>query len=89
VSDGNPDPAAFTPARAIAELVDGREVSVTVDAQLGSPSNPLSSEEHLTKARACLAFAGLAGRADGLAQAMANFSAVADVGATVRALLAS
>jgi 2-methylcitrate dehydratase PrpD len=89
ITDDNADPAAFTPARAVAALSDGREISVTVEAQLGSPGNPLSSEEHLAKAQACLAFADLAERHEALAQTMANFSAVADVGAAVRALLAS
>ena len=89
ITDDNADPAAFTPARAVAALSDGRETSVTVEAQLGSPGNPLSSEEHLAKAQACLAFADLAERHEALAQTMANFSAVAEVGAAVRALLAS
>jgi 2-methylcitrate dehydratase PrpD len=58
-SDGNADPAAFVPARAIARLTDGREIVLDVTAQLGSPDFPMSRDEHLAKARACLAFVGL------------------------------
>lgn len=57
--DGNPDPAAFVPARAIARLNDGREIVLDVTAQLGSPDFPMSRDEHLEKARSCLAFVGL------------------------------
>jgi 2-methylcitrate dehydratase PrpD len=57
--DGNPDPAAFTPAVAIARTRDGRELTVEVAAQFGSPAWPLSREQHLEKARSCLAFGGL------------------------------
>ncbi|PVM83209.1 MmgE/PrpD family protein [Caulobacter radicis] len=58
-SDGNPDPAAFVPARAVARLKDGREIVLDVTAQLGSPDFPMSRDEHLEKARSCLAFVGL------------------------------
>ncbi len=58
--DDNPDPAAFVPAAAQAYLNDGRQISTQVTAQLGSPDWPLSVAQHLEKARACLAFAGLA-----------------------------
>ncbi|PXA85415.1 2-methylcitrate dehydratase [Caulobacter sp. D4A] len=58
-SDGNPDPAAFVPARAIAKLKDGREIVLDVAAQLGSPDFPMSRDEHLEKARSCLAFVGM------------------------------
>jgi 2-methylcitrate dehydratase PrpD len=56
--DGNPDPAAFVPAEAIARLTDGAIVRVPVVQQFGSPEWPLSREEHCAKARACLAFGG-------------------------------
>ncbi|AYV48326.1 2-methylcitrate dehydratase [Caulobacter flavus] len=58
-SDGNPDPAAFVPARAIALLKDGREIALDVTSQLGSPDFPMSRDEHLEKARSCLAFVGM------------------------------
>lgn len=58
-SDGNPDPAAFVPARAIARLKDGREIALDVTSQLGSPDFPMSRDEHLEKARSCLAFVGM------------------------------
>ena len=59
IADDNPDPAAFTPAAAVARLTDGREVRAAVSAQLGSPAWPLTRDQHLEKARACLAFAGM------------------------------
>lgn len=58
-SDGNPDPAAFVPARALARLKDGREIVLDVTAQLGSPDFPMSRDEHLEKAPSCLAFVGM------------------------------
>jgi 2-methylcitrate dehydratase PrpD len=56
VVNDNPDPAAFTPAHAVARLHDGRTLRVDVAAQFGSPQWPLSREQHLQKARDCLAF---------------------------------
>ncbi len=77
-ADDNPDPAAFTPARAVAHLSDGREVAVEVHAQFGSPAWRLTPAQHLEKARACLAFAGLEALHDPLAAAMAGFAAAPD-----------
>ena len=57
-TDDNPDPAAFTPAQAIATLVDGSTRQVVVQSQFGSPQWPLSRAQHDEKARACLGFAG-------------------------------
>jgi 2-methylcitrate dehydratase PrpD len=65
--DGNPDPAAFVPARAIATLVDGSKVSVDVTAQFGAPSWPLSQMEHLEKASRCLEFGGAGGQHEAVA----------------------
>lgn len=59
VADGNPDPAAFVPAYALATLRDGRELRVEVTAQLGAPEWPLTLDQHRAKALGCLAFAGL------------------------------
>jgi 2-methylcitrate dehydratase PrpD len=89
ISDDNPDPAAFTPARASAKLVGGAEAQVVIEAQLGSPADPLSREEHLAKAKACLAFAGLGDRHGALDALMADFSKVGDVGAAIRMVLAA
>ena len=58
--DGNPDPAAFVPAVATARLTDGHQAQVAVTALLGSPSFPLTREQHLAKAKDCLSFVGLA-----------------------------
>lgn len=70
INNGNPDLAAFVPARAIARTTDGRELVKAVSAQLGSPEWPLTPEQHLTKAFGCLEFAGLADAHDALAQAV-------------------
>ncbi len=59
IADDNPDPAAFVPAYASARLHDGRALRIDVTAQLGSPSFPLTLDQHRCKARDCLAFAGL------------------------------
>lgn len=58
-ADDNPDAAAFTPATATACLADGTVLTRTVTAQFGSPEWPLSRDEHLAKARTCLAFGGM------------------------------
>ena len=87
IADANPDPAAFTPAVAVAILQDGREAQVEVSAQLGSPADPLTEAQHLAKARACLAFAGLADRHERLAALMARFAEADDVGGAVAELL--
>lgn len=77
-ADDNPDPAAFVPAVLHAVLADGREVEVRIDAQFGSPERPLSREQHLDKARACLRFAGLEERAEPLADLFDRFETLAD-----------
>ena len=59
-TDDNPDPAAFTPALAVATLIDGTTRQVAVHAQFGSPQWPLDRAQHDEKARACMAFAGKA-----------------------------
>ena len=87
LADDNPDPAAFTPASATATTRDGREARVEISAQLGSPADPLSEAQHLAKARACLAFAGLEDRHAALAGLMTRFAGVDDVGAAVAKLL--
>ncbi|TWB45882.1 MmgE/PrpD family protein [Nitrospirillum pindoramense] len=77
-SDGNPDPAAFVPARAEALLTDGRALSQEVTVQFGAPAWPLTREEHLEKARRCLAFAGLEGAHQKLADACLAMAGAAD-----------
>ena len=59
VVNDNPDPAAFAPAEAVASLTDGREVRLTLQAQFGAPDWPLSRDQHMAKAAACLAFGDL------------------------------
>ena len=85
--DDNPDPAAFTPATATATCRDGRVLRVLVDAQLGSPGWPLSRAQHLAKARACLAFAGMEDRHDALAALVNTLADVPDVSAALNEVL--
>jgi 2-methylcitrate dehydratase PrpD len=70
VVDDNQDPAAFTPALATAVLSDGTRFEVSILAQLGSPALPLSLEQHLNKALACMVFAGMADRHQALSDAV-------------------
>jgi 2-methylcitrate dehydratase PrpD len=84
VADDNPDQAAFVPATATATTTDGQTMTHQVSAQFGAPEWPLSSEQHLAKASGCLAFAGLADRADALAGAMAGITDAADALAAIR-----
>jgi 2-methylcitrate dehydratase PrpD len=60
--DGSENPAAFIPQRAIAELADGRKVTVETDRLPGSPAAPLSREDQLAKLNACLGYGLGAGR---------------------------
>ncbi|PVM84084.1 2-methylcitrate dehydratase [Caulobacter radicis] len=77
-SDGNPDPSAFVPARAVARLKNGREIVLDVTAQLGSSELPMSRDEHLEKARSCLAFVGLEAVHAPLADLFDRFDTLAD-----------
>lgn len=77
-SDNNHDLAAFVPATGTATLTDGREFQIAVTRQFGSPEWPLSLDEHLNKAAACLAFGGLAESAGALADLMVQFETVDD-----------
>jgi 2-methylcitrate dehydratase PrpD len=85
VADGNPDQAAFVPARAEARLADGTVLGHAVAAQLGSPAWPLSTEQRMDKARACLVFAGLERCHDALAAAVAAMPEAEDALATIGA----
>ena len=58
-ADGSMDPAAFTPLVARATMPSGEVSEVVITAMLGAPSNPLTLEQHMEKARRCLAHAGL------------------------------
>jgi 2-methylcitrate dehydratase PrpD len=83
-ADGNPDPAAFTPATAVATLTDGATVRTEVTRQFGSPGWPLSREEHFAKARACLDFGELSEAYDALAPIFDRFDQVPDAAAALR-----
>ena len=82
-SNGNPDPAAFVPALAEAELIDGARVSLPVTRQFGAPDWPLSPAEHRAKVEACLTFGGLSDRRAAVRDAVAGIVAVTDVGAAL------
>ncbi|WP_397415919.1 MmgE/PrpD family protein [Phenylobacterium sp.] len=84
LADDNPDPAAFTPAEAIATLRDGRTLTARVTTQLGAPEQPLTPQQHLDKARACLAFAGLETVHDPLTALMASFHTLDDASQAFR-----
>lgn len=86
-TDDNPDPAAFAPATATAWLRDGRVLEVNVERQFGSPGWPLSREQHLDKARACLAFAGMDQVHEDLAALFDRLAGEADAGGAINAVL--
>ena len=83
----NPDPAAFVPARATAELRDGRRLVVDITAQLGSPAFPLTAEQHAAKARSCLAYAGLGALDAPLASLCERLRTLPDVALALRGVL--
>lgn len=77
-ADDNPDPAAFTPASLTVTTADGRTLTHTVTAQLGSPAQPLTRQQHLAKQAACLDFAGFGANAAAVADAIDEFETLAD-----------
>jgi 2-methylcitrate dehydratase PrpD len=82
----NPDPAAFTPQRAVARLRDGRVIEARVDQLLGAVSRPLSHEAQMEKFAANVAF-GLGAQAPDEASVIAliaELETCADVGALNR-----
>lgn len=85
IADGNPDPAAFVPARAVAVLTDGTKLSESVEAQWGAPAWPLSEADQAAKGRACLGFAGLGEQWEALTQAVAALPDTPDSAACLRA----
>ncbi len=78
------DPAAFVPAVAVARDLDGRESRHAVSVQFGSPDWPLSRDEHLGKALACLSFGGLAAIHPKLAEIIDRFDRLGDVAPVFR-----
>ncbi|MEC3947437.1 MmgE/PrpD family protein [Sphingobium sp. HWE2-09] len=85
VNDGNADPAAFVPARAVARLSDGRSLDMAIDAQLGSPQWPLTRQQHDDKALGCLSFGGLPAAHQPLIDAVAGLHDSDDAIASLRA----
>ncbi|NLR40400.1 MmgE/PrpD family protein [Novosphingobium sp. ERW19] len=78
INDGNPDLAAFVPARAVARTIDGQELTHAVAAQLGSPEWPLTEQQHSAKALGCLDFASLGDAHEALAQVVAGLERESD-----------
>ncbi|MCA3585786.1 MmgE/PrpD family protein [Phenylobacterium sp.] len=85
-ADDNPDPAAFTPATLTVSTTDGHLFRHTVTAQLGSPAQPLTLEQHLAKQAACLDFAGLGANAAVLADMIDRFETLPDAAAILSLL---
>jgi 2-methylcitrate dehydratase PrpD len=79
-ADDGDDPAAFVPLQAIFTSRSGARSHVLIDAMLGAPSHPLSREQHLEKARRCLAHAGLESVHAGLAEAIDRLDRSVDAG---------
>ena len=77
-ADANPDPAAFVPALAAAQMTDGRRAEIAVPVQFGAPGWPLTHAQHLAKARACLAFAGMEHVHQALAEAAFSLDTMED-----------
>ncbi|MET0210981.1 MAG: MmgE/PrpD family protein [Burkholderiaceae bacterium] len=88
-ADGNPDPAAFVPAVLEATLRDGRVLRHAVTRQFGSPEWPLSREEHLAKAQACLRFGGQGAIHERLAGLMPVLAAERDAVGALHGVLAT
>jgi 2-methylcitrate dehydratase PrpD len=84
VSEEGSDPAAFTPLRANAVTTDGLRFETEVVDMLGSPANPLTRDQHLQKARLCLAHAGLEAAHERLATAIAGLDRAHDVALSLR-----
>jgi 2-methylcitrate dehydratase PrpD len=82
--DGGTDPAAFAPLVAVARTRGGETFEVWIEAMLGAPSNPLTFEQHMDKARRCIAHAGDDGAHAALWDAVASLETSDDAGATLR-----
>jgi 2-methylcitrate dehydratase PrpD len=82
--DGSTDPAAFTPLTARATKASGEVSEVVITAMLGAPSNPLTLEQHMEKARRCLAHADLESAHASFAEWVLCLEAAADAGAALR-----
>lgn len=84
VSEEGTNPAAFTPLRAVAVTHNGVKITTEVIDMLGSPACPLSPDQHMQKARRCLAHAGLEASHDRLAAAIAGLDTLDDVAPGLR-----
>ncbi|WP_019516939.1 MmgE/PrpD family protein [Sphingomonas sp. Mn802worker] len=85
--DDNTDLAAFVPAVGTATLLDGRTLTHAVSRQFGSPDWPLSREQHLEKASACLTFGGLAAAHAPLIALISDLAQEDDVAAALTCVL--
>jgi 2-methylcitrate dehydratase PrpD len=76
----NPDAAAFVPQRATIRLRDGGERTYRVDVLPGSVARPLSRDEQIEKASACMTFGGRGAVTTALVEAVDSLAACPDVG---------
>ncbi len=82
--DGSTDPAAFTPLIARATKASGQVAEVVITAMLGAPSNPLTLDQHMEKARRCLAHAGLEAAHAAFAERVLSLETASDAGLALR-----
>jgi 2-methylcitrate dehydratase PrpD len=82
--DGSRDPAAFTPLIARATKASGEVADTVITAMLGAPSNPLTLDQHMEKARRCLAHAGLEEFHATFAERVLSLEAASDAGLALR-----
>ncbi len=78
------DPAAFTPLVARARTHDGQSIEIRIDHMLGSPASPLTCEQHMRKASACLTHAGLGGEHERFAALIEALDSLDDVSPALR-----
>jgi 2-methylcitrate dehydratase PrpD len=85
VDDPSIEPTAIEPARIKVTLNDGKVVEVKSDTIKGSPQEPMSEDELISKFRGCLEFGLNASRADAdkLADAVMKLETATDAAATI------
>jgi 2-methylcitrate dehydratase PrpD len=84
VEDGSRDPAAFTPLVATARARSGDLFVVEIASMLGAPATPLTPDQHMEKARRCLAHAGFEAAHGAFAAAVMSLDSALDAAAALR-----
>lgn len=85
IADGNPDAAAFVPARAVAQLNDGGTLTLEMPKLFGSPAWPLTLDQQQEKASECLAVVGLDSCLNALIALPALLDGAPDAASAIRA----